>query len=542
MIAPQRLMLHQHIARSLEEQYAKRLEEHAAELAEHFSQSTDPGDLIKAVEYGKMAAKRASSVYAYGEAARLLEQALKVQRIIDPDDKANICDLLLELSSVSWFTGGHRHSLDEELPEAFALAEALGDRTRASLACTLAVKLYGLGAVFSQEAWARPEAATWLERADHYAEPGTVGRAWADQGMGYVKCLTNYYSPQPQIYKEGMQLLDRASELALRLDDIDAFWHIPAIWINYAYTPQYARRRRELAEQMAGRLSSCPNPVTLILFGSIWLESGLRVRFEECCNYLKSLSERTRLNTTILMSMRADSILAALDGRFEEALEIAQNIETRGKEFGIPEFASVWVMITKIMPLIRLGRTDELLRGPLNIPSNLIKVWCQGKPGSDVEVSEILEKLVVARPGIGTVDDHTAVYSDAIFLEVAVLVGHRPTAELLLKRLSGYSLPFTYQAFLTCIPRHLGGAAALLGRYDEARQYYQEAIRVCTELRFRPELALTRLQLAELLLEHYPAEKKEALEHLDFAIKEFREMKMQPSLERALRHKDILKA
>jgi hypothetical protein len=28
---------------------------------------------------------------------------------------------------------------------------------------------------------------------------------------------------------------------------------------------------------------------------------------------------------------------------------------------------------------------------------------------------------------------------------------------------------------------------------------------------------------------------------MDFAIKEFREMKMQPSLERALRHKDILK-
>ena len=56
------------------------------------------------------------------------------------------------------------------------------------------------------------------------------------------------------------------------------------------------------------------------------------------------------------------------------------------------------------------------------------------------------------------------------------------------------------------------------------------------------EIALTRLNLAELLLEHYPDEKKEALEHLDFAIKEFREMKMQPSLERALRHKDILKA
>jgi hypothetical protein len=94
----------------------------------------------------------------------------------------------------------------------------------------------------------------------------------------------------------------------------------------------------------------------------------------------------------------------------------------------------------------------------------------------------------------------------------------------------------------TCIVRHLGGAAALLGRNDEARQYYVEAIEVCTEMPFRPELALTRLQLAELFLEHYPNEKKEALEHLDFAIREFREMKMQPSLERALRHKDILKA
>ena len=61
-------------------------------------------------------------------------------------------------------------------------------------------------------------------------------------------------------------------------------------------------------------------------------------------------------------------------------------------------------------------------------------------------------------------------------------------------------------------------------------------------MRFRPELALSHLGLAELLLDHYPDEKPEAIKHLDFAIKEFREMKMQPSLERALRRKDILKA
>jgi hypothetical protein len=52
----------------------------------------------------------------------------------------------------------------------------------------------------------------------------------------------------------------------------------------------------------------------------------------------------------------------------------------------------------------------------------------------------------------------------------------------------------------------------------------------------------SRLELAELILQHYSEEKSEAIAQLDFAITEFRDMKMQPSLERTLRHKEILKA
>lgn len=57
---------------------------------------------------------------------------------------------------------------------------------------------------------------------------------------------------------------------------------------------------------------------------------------------------------------------------------------------------------------------------------------------------------------------------------------------------------------------------------------------VATKLRFRPEIALIRPQVAGLLLESYPAEKAVASEHIDFAIAEFREMKMHPSFERAM--------
>jgi tetratricopeptide (TPR) repeat protein len=166
----------------------------------------------------------------------------------------------------------------------------------------------------------------------------------------------------------------------------------------------------------------------------------------------------------------------------------------------------------------------------------------QAHLGKKEEASKILEDYVVRRPGVGTLEDETITPNDTMCLEAAVLVRHHQAAELLLNRFRGTGLCTAGTFYLTCIPRHLGGAEALLGRYDEARKYYQEAIRICTEMPFRPELALSHLQLAELLLEHYLSEKKEALEHLDFAIKEFREMKMQPSLERALRHKDILKA
>jgi tetratricopeptide (TPR) repeat protein len=163
--------------------------------------------------------------------------------------------------------------------------------------------------------------------------------------------------------------------------------------------------------------------------------------------------------------------------------------------------------------------------------------------GRTDEVNERLERMLAARPDITSTNDLTHAWLDIAYLESAVLVKHRKAAELLLKRFAGNTLATTGSYLgTTCLARHLGAACALLNRPDEARKHYQEANRVCTEMRFRPELALSRLQLAELLLEHYPDEKKDALEHLDFAIKEFREMKMQPSLERALRHKDILKA
>jgi len=544
MIAPQRLKLHQQIARSLETLYAKRLEGHATELAEHFSHSTDPADLTKAVEYGKMAAKRATDVYAYGEAVRLLEQALKVQEVLDPEDKAKRCDLLLALGDALLLAGEPQSVIDMEAPQSLSLAEAIADNMRASRACLLAMK--GL-VIYGTTTMASAEAAQWAIQADRYAEPETVERAWADTMLVWVNTSVYNFSP------ETIALQSQALDLAHRLGDPDTYWWVTGMWVFNAGTPQHDEKRLRLAEDLAEQSRHGVNFLILamVLFFVVhtFLEFGQRRRAEDIMAEMRTLAERSGQPNLLILSMVNDAIIAIWDGRLEEAVTIRPRILARAEELGIIKFAATWTawILPARVYLGDAGRALEVqLQGakslPENVAADMLILYCLAHLGRHAEVAEMLERRVVARPGIGSNEDEMAPTFDIAALQAAVLAGHRQAAELLLRQLASSSIRTGGLWLTTCVGRHLGGAAALLGRYEEARKHYQEAIKVCTEIKFRPELALTRLQLAELLLEHYPAEKKEALEHLDFAIKESRDMKMQPSLEQALRHKDILKA
>jgi tetratricopeptide (TPR) repeat protein/ribosomal protein L40E len=545
MIAPQRLKLHRQVARSLETLYAKRLEEHATELAEHFSHSTDPADLKKGVEYSEMAAKRAMDVYAYGEAVRLLAQALEVQEVLDPEDKAKRCDLLLALGDALILAAANQSIIETEASEALSLAEAITDNRRASRACLLAMKGLVTSGVVGLSTL---EVEQWAPRADRYAAPETVERAWTDAMLGLLKRFFANSSP------EGVALYNRALDLARRLGDADTYWWIGSFWLHMVSAPQHSKERLRLAEELT---KQSRNGVSfLILMPTLWVmmemfaEFGQRQRAEEVMTEIRTMAERSGQAYMIIMSMLNDAVLAIWDGRLEEAVAVRRRAVTRAEELDITEYAAFWTAWEVLRAGVYLGDAGRALKARLegsrgasqNVGTKTMILFCLAHLGRYDEVAEMLEQLVITRPGIGSAEDETFGSFDIIALEAAVLAGHRQAAELLLRRLADSDSKTSGLWLMTCASRHLGAAAALLDRYDEARKHYQEAIKVCIEMRFHPELALTRLQLAELLLEHYPKERAEALKHLDFAIKEFREMKMQPSLERALRHKELLKA
>ena len=138
-------------------------------------------------------------------------------------------------------------------------------------------------------------------------------------------------------------------------------------------------------------------------------------------------------------------------------------------------------------------------------------------------------------------EDESANQIVSMLLEASVLGEDTEVAGQLARRLTSFASEISFPHY-AAFGRLLGEAVVLSGDPEQARGYYGQGLELCEKVHFRPEAALIHLDLAELLLQHFPDEQAKALRHLDFAIEECRAMKMQPHLERALRHKGLLHA
>jgi hypothetical protein len=229
--------------------------------------------------------------------------------------------------------------------------------------------------------------------------------------------------------------------------------------------------------------------------------------------------------------------IAILDGRLEDVAAASRRMIEMGEQQGNAVFVRGRAGSSDEFPLLHLGRADEALA----VHPNPYVPWLV-QAGRATEAKDLFDQSFSDARARDATSGVVELYTLRL-LEAAIALGEREAIAWLLPRLHQLAdLPLLGHSHWTCPGRHLGEGSALLGHVKEARQYYHRALEACAKIRFRPEIALTRLHLAELLLEHYPDERAEALEHLDFTIGEFREMKMQLSLERALRHRGLLKA
>ena len=545
---------HLRIGHAMERLYATRLADRYDVLAHHFFEGND---LKKAVEYGELAAQLAIRVYSHGKAVRLLEKVLEAQTVINPNDRAKRCDLLLTLGSVLGPAGEPKRAADAVAPEALGLAEQLDDRHRASECCQMALGAlyrYGGPAITRSPTWRR-----WAEQASHYAAPGTSQRVIADLALSRVYLLQRRWA-------EHRKLNVRAAELARKLNEPEVLSQ--AIYgLLMSVGVQHQPEQLSLVEEFMGipKEGVSASIVNRLLRRSqeIFLAAGKRARAEEVWRELDELASHTHDAEALHWPLLPGLFRAKLDGELEHVVEARARIINRADELGISGTGRLMAEHLLFRPLLYLDRGEEALAalpeaerlvGSPTFSSPVRFGWsalCLAHMGrlaeAKAQLSEYLEQL-----NLSPEEDDTPAVILATLLETAVLVEDREAASVLAKRLIGnVALSNSNSLHLVNVARHLGRAAALLGDRTTARANYQRALDWASKIRFRPEIALTRFELAKLLLseaqdasESHLAEalRSEAEEHLDFAIAEFQAMKMAPALEQAFRQKDLLNA
>jgi hypothetical protein len=349
IVAPRRIRLHQQVARALEEVHRRRLDEHAAELAEHYACSSDSTELAKSVTFGELAARRANDVFAYGEATRQLDRTLVVQDLVDPDDRVKHCDLLLALGEVLSPAGEPERLITRIAPQALALADSLGDPDRAFRACRLAFDAIESQAIVTGTGF--PEYLGWAQRAHDYAKPGSIQRIQADLALANAWITQYRWHEAHAIRLEAMRLARQSAEPETLFRS--------AFYLTYSGAPRYWTERLGLADECASwprqHVSSQTLGLALWITGSLQLANGARARAEMLWREVEELAQRTHVVILSLFVPQSAAILAIVDGRLDEALALLQRFVERAEVSGAA-LRGRWLSLQMLLaPALHLG-------------------------------------------------------------------------------------------------------------------------------------------------------------------------------------------
>jgi tetratricopeptide (TPR) repeat protein len=315
--------------------------------------------------------------------------------------------------------------------------------------------------------------------------------------------------------------------LLLFLHGIDAFDERQQLADDLLKRPREGVSARALA---SGLWSSAP----------VLLAHGDRPRAEECWRQISEIATRTHDAGVLLFPLQATILRATLDGAFDEALAALQELGKRAEELGAVSAAQRHFFAVPLCAYLEQEDLASIIqRGEGRVGASAGKALCLAHLGRQAEAREALQQSIRQ----AALAEPVRIDYQAIWLETAVLLRDRELVAKILPQLSAAAHLLSGQYWhQTCVARHLGAGASLRGDMDSARAYTEQAIEVASRVRHRPEIALSRLQLAEVLLDGSDEERAQAAAHLDAAIDELRAMKMQPALERALRHKGLLHA
>jgi DNA-binding SARP family transcriptional activator/tetratricopeptide (TPR) repeat protein len=492
-----RLRLHGQAGEALENVYRADVQPHLAELARHFFAAAPSGPPGKALAYARRAGDHAASQLAHEEAERHYEMALTLS-----EEPSTRCELLLAVG------------------EARARAGATDASKAAFLQAADLAEAHGLPDHLGKAALGYGGRLIWdVSRDDQRIVP-LLERAIEAQGdvdsAMLVRLLSRLAGGPLRDARFGPErkvaLSAKALDMARRLADPATLAHALHASINSQHGPDHTRRNLQLAAELVDVSSRAAETERIVEGHEELLDAHLELgdigaaKLELAA--MEELARELRQPSQDWLVTVYRAIFELLEGRFDEAersVESASHLGERAQSWNAAVTYRLQLYVLR-REQDRLAEVESLVRQSVaDYPTYPIWrcVFAQTavSVGLPDDARDVLAVLGRDRFAALPVDEEWLV-SACLLAEAASALTDVERASVLYELL----LPFTDRVALSppeisigAVARYAGLLAATIGRPDDARRHFADAIEINRRIGARPWLARTQDDLEAVL-------------------------------------------
>ncbi|MEE8369997.1 MAG: adenylate/guanylate cyclase domain-containing protein, partial [Dehalococcoidia bacterium] len=531
-----RVRLHRQIGEVLETLHGDNPEPHLAELAHHFCEAVQGGDVDKAIDYATRAAERALSLTAYEDAAAHYQMALQALEAKDKPDQVRRCDLLLSMGEAQ-NSAGDRDKAKETFLQAAEVARKRKD------AKSLARAALGFAGLFGEFGVVDQVVLGLLEEAEStLGEGGSALRAMLLSRLSWELWFSGSSGPAEAPSRQ-------AVEVARRVGDPRALGD--ALFARHTIFggPDEVEERLAAGTEIVQLADEAGIPTRAFYGHFLRLNALLELgdipaadrEIEAYDRLAKELRQPEYLGwATLYRAMRA-----LLEGRLEEAERLNQEALSWAQRSQTPVLIQMYR--SQIVELRReQGRLQEAEAGykeeaeqyPEVVYWRIGLLWLDVGLGRETEARAKFKRLA-ADDFSDLPKDGAWLYAIAALSEACAFLGDARRAgtlyELLLPYAGGYVADVGLAFHVGSASRYLGLLAATMDRWDAAARHFEEALEMNVKMEARPWVARSQHDYADMLLHRdEPGDQEKALELLVQALDAAQEMGMKALVEKAL--------
>ena len=501
-----RARLHWRVGEALEN---RRPSASPAELAHHFCAAVTQDRAAKAISYARSAGDQAMAELAFENAVRHFQKALEIQQAQRPEDGVLRCLLLLSLGDAHDKAGQYM----ERSARFVEAAESARKLKRADLFSRAAL---GYGGVLPAAAEADPQGEALLEDALH--QLGNEDSRERAHLLGRLAHSLQLVPPRTR----RVALAEEAVAIARRLGDpadlaavlIYQSWAMDGP-VDNADQLAAADEIRRLGEEIGDREIVLRS---LHLQSDAHFEAGNVERLHSAVEELGSIAHELRYPEYTRIARSWGAVFAVIEGRFEEARTITDEVYETLKAMGHPQadlirvglvLPAEWLQGTIIDWLPIYEPLAEALPERLLFAS--IVAWCSAEGGMNDRALKALNGI--SHESVRELEQNFMWWGAIVGLTTATtLLGDREWADLLYECMSPFAdrnATLGSSTYLGSASHHLGVLATTLQRWDEAEQHFEDALEKQKAMGARGFVALTQQCYAGTLLERGRPEDEE---------------------------------